>query len=156
MLNKIINKFIDNLLGLFKPNKNTKMIAIILSSIMFIWSGIDKVSNFDKKVNTLVKKTNWPVWFSTFGMILVILLEIVGFIILVDYFSKSKILTPVLSKIIDQEKLVKFILLSLLGFIALVTIIYHPPGVGKMIPPNATLVFYIRMIKIERVFTKSV
>ena len=134
MLNKIINKFIDNLLVLFKPNKNTKMIAIILSSIMFIWSGIDKVSNFDKKVNTLVKKTNWPVWFSTFGMILVILLEIVGFIILVDYFSKSNILTPVLSKIIDQEKLVKFILLSLLGFIALVTIIYHPPGVGKMIP----------------------
>lgn len=134
MLNKIINKFIDNLLVLFKPNKNTKMIAIILSSIMFIWSGIDKVSNFDKKVNTLVKKTSWPVWFSTFGMILVILLEIVGFIILVDYFSKSNILTPVLSKIVDQEKLVKFILLSLLGFIALVTIIYHPPGAGKMIP----------------------
>ena len=130
----MLNKVIDKLLDLFKPNKNTKIIAIILSSIMFIWSGIDKISNFDKKVNTLVNKTSWPVWFSTFGMILVILLEILGFIVLVDYFSKTNVLTPVLSKIIDQEKLVKIILLSLLGFIALVTVIYHPPGAGKMIP----------------------
>ena len=28
---------------------------------------------------------------------------------------------------------------------------YGDRGVGQMIPPNATLVFYIRMIKIERV-----
>ena len=33
---------------------------------------------------------------------------------------------------------------------------YGMRGVGEMIPPNATLVFYIRMIKIERVFTKSI
>ena len=71
----MLNKVIDKLLDLFKPNKNTKIIAIILSSIMFIWSGIDKIS-IDKN-NTLVIKP-WPVWFSTFGMILVILLEILA------------------------------------------------------------------------------
>ena len=64
MLNKIINKFIDNLLVLFKPNKNTKMIAIILSSIMFIWSGIDKVSNFDKKLILSLKKHLGPFGFQ--------------------------------------------------------------------------------------------
>ena len=67
-------------------------------------------------------------------MILVILLEIIGFIILIDYFVESNVLTPILSNIIDKKKLTNIILLSVILFIALVTVIYHPPEAGKMIP----------------------
>ena len=130
----MLNNIADKILSLFKPNKNTKKLAIILTSVMFIWSGINKVNNFGKKVSTLVNKTGWPEWFSTLGMILVILLEIIGFIILIDYFCETNVLTPILSKIIDMKKLANLILLSVILFIALVTVIYHPPEAGKMIP----------------------
>ena len=130
----MLNNISDKILSFFKPNKNTKKLAIILTSIMFIQSGINKENNFGKKVSTLVNKTGWPEWFSTLGMILVILLEIIGFIILIDYFCETNVLTPVLSKIIDMKKLANLILLSVILFIALVTVIYHPPEAGKMIP----------------------
>lgn len=130
----MLNNIVDKILAFFKPNKNTKKIAIVLTSAMFIWSGVNKVNNFEKKISTLVKKTGWPEWFSTLGMILVILLEIIGFIILIDYFVESNVLTPILSNIIDKKKLTNIILLSVILFIALVTVIYHPPEAGKMIP----------------------
>ena len=130
----MLNNIVDKILAFFKPNKNTKKIAIVLTSVMFIWSGVNKVNNFEKKISTLVKKTGWPEWFSTLGMILVILLEIIGFIILIDYFVESNVLTPILSNIIDKKKLTNIILLSVILFIALVTVIYHPPEAGKMIP----------------------
>jgi len=130
----MLNNIADKILSFFKPNKNTKKLAIILTSVMFIWSGINKVNNFGKKVSTLVNKTGWPEWFSTLGMILVIILELIGFIILTDYFCETNVLTPVLSKIIDVKKLANLILLSVILFIALVTVIYHPPEAGKMIP----------------------
>jgi len=130
----MLNNIADKILAFFKPNKNTKKIAIVLTSVMFIWSGVNKVNNFEKKISTLVKKTGWPEWFSILGMILVILLEIIGFIILIDYFVESNVLTPILSNIIDKKKLTNIILLSVILFIALVTVIYHPPEAGKMIP----------------------
>ena len=52
----MLNNIVDKILAFFKPNKNTKKIAIVLTSVMFIWSGVNKVNNFEKKISTLVKK----------------------------------------------------------------------------------------------------
>ena len=49
----MLNNIADKILSLFKPNKNTKKLAIILTSVMFIWSGINKVNNFGKKCQRL-------------------------------------------------------------------------------------------------------
>jgi len=130
----MLNTSLDKILSLCKTNDNTKGYAIIITSIMFIWSGIDKITNFNKKVETLVKKTGWPSVLCIVGMILVIILEIFGFIILIDYFTKSDIILSKLNSIIQKKKLVKVILLAVIAFIALVTVIYHPPIQGKMIP----------------------
>ena len=130
----MLNSAADKILSLCNTNDNTKTYAIIITSIMFIWSGIDKITNFNKKVETLVKKTGWPSVLCIVGMILVIILETFGFIILIDYFTKSDIILSKLNSIIQKKKLIRLILLAVIAFIALVTVIYHPPIEGKMIP----------------------
>ena len=130
----MLNSAADKILSLCNTNDNTKTYAIIINSIMFIWSGIDKITNFNKKVETLVKKTGWPSVLCIVGMILVIILETFGFIILIDYFIKSDIILSKLNSIIQKKKLIRLILLAVIAFIALVTVIYHPPIEGKMIP----------------------
>lgn len=130
----MLNSAVDKILSRCNTNDNTKTYAIIITSIMFIWSGIDKITNFNKKVDTLVKKTGWAHVFCIVGMILVIILETIGFIILIDYFTKSDIILSKLNSIIQKKKLIKLILLSIIAFIAIVTVIYHPPIEGKMIP----------------------
>ena len=115
-----------------------KHYGIILASIMFVWSGFDKIQNFDKKVNTLVKKTSWPNWFSSTGMVLVILLETIGFFILMDYYSNSNILLKDSYEIHDEKltkkEIVQGILLALLAFLIVVTLIYHPLDFEHPIP----------------------
>ena len=103
-----------------------KNIGMILFSLMFLWSGINKIKNFDKKINTLFKKTNWNLDFCKIAMILVILLEVVGILLLIDYnsFNFANL----------NKKIIKLILLALLAFIVIVTPIYHPPDVNKLIP----------------------
>ena len=115
---------------------SNKKYAILISSIMFIWSGINKILNFNKKVEVLSKKTNLNKLICDFGMIMVILLEIFGFLILIEYFFNKKYLCDIINKFvkIEQEKLVKFMLVSLLLFLIVVTIIYHPPSLKKPIP----------------------
>lgn len=130
----MLNTAADKILSLCKTNDNTKAYAIIITSIMFIWSGIDKITNFNKKVDSLSKKTGWVDTVCIVGMISVIILEIFGFIILIDYFYKTDIILSKLNSIIHKKKLIKLILLAVIAFIALVTVIYHPPIEGKMIP----------------------
>ena len=130
----MLNHIVDRILSLGKTNDAIKSYGIIIASIMFIWSGIDKFLNFDKKITNLEKKTGWPKFFCIIGMVLVIILEIGGFVILIDYFSKNEIILSRLKSVIHKEKLIKLILLSIIGFIATVTVIYHPPIKGKMIP----------------------
>ena len=49
---------------------------------MFIWSGINKILNFDKKVKTLNKKIPFiPKFSCDIGMVMVIILEIIGSLI---------------------------------------------------------------------------
>tara|TARA_Y100000389_G_C17470632_1_gene530325 strand:+ start:9596 stop:9985 length:390 start_codon:yes stop_codon:yes gene_type:complete len=104
--------------------KKLKQTAIVLFFVMFIYSGINKIFGFDKKVLTLQKKTGLPHVINQFGMIGVILLEIIGSILIILY-SLNLLKIPVLS-----VKLTYFVYLA---FLVVVTLLYHPPT-QKIIP----------------------
>jgi uncharacterized membrane protein YphA (DoxX/SURF4 family) len=98
--------------------------AIILFFIMFIYSGVGKIFNFNNKVNVLQTKTKLPHMINVFGMVLVILLEIMGSILVIyDQYNPG---------VIDVKK-IKATYLSFLIFLIVVTLLYHPPG-KHMIP----------------------
>ena len=108
-------------------------------------SGIDKIINFNKKSSTLSAKINLsPV--ICIGMVLVILLEIIGFLLLVEYFFNLKIFYNLINKInifipLSQHTIIQIILLLILLFLITVTIIYHPPW-GKPIPFLSNLTIF--------------
>lgn len=114
---------------LIKKNSNVILIiALVFIIPMFIWSGVNKIFNFDKKVKTLNKKLSFlPKFCCDFGMVMVIILEIVGALILLysAIFYKNRSL---MLQTITNITLILFIL-----FLIVVTFIYHPPG-KKMIP----------------------
>ena len=61
-------------------------IAIVLFFIMFIYSGLMKITNFSKKTAVLSTKTNLPFPINELGMIGVIILEVIGSLYIVYYF----------------------------------------------------------------------
>tara|TARA_Y100000389_G_scaffold98186_1_gene94870 strand:- start:323 stop:691 length:369 start_codon:yes stop_codon:yes gene_type:complete len=99
--------------------------AIVLFFIMFIYSGIMKIKKFDKKTSGLMKKTKLPLFINQLGMIGVIILEILGSIIIINYFLTDKK---------TNKQLVKRIVELYLLFLIVVTILYHPPKSKAMIP----------------------
>ena len=130
---------IDLLLKNLELDDNMKKYGILLTSIMFLWSGQNKIFNFDKKVATLMKKTNLDNNICSIGMILVILLEIIGFLFLLEYYFGMDTLYILFDKInifidLSQKQLVQIILLLLLLFLIVVTILYHPPSLVHPIP----------------------
>ena len=130
---------IDNTLKKLEMNDSFKKYGILLTSVMFIWSGIVKILKFSKKVDTLSNKTNLHKYASTCGMILVILLEIVGFLFLIEHFFGKKYLYNIFHKLnifvkLSQKQLVQIILLALLLFLVVVTLIYHPLNIQHPIP----------------------
>jgi len=102
--------------------KSIVKLSIILFFIMFIYSGIDKIISFDKQVDKLEKKTKLPRLINQFGIICVIILEIIGSIIIIEYFISNN--TP--------KYIVKYLLYIYLLFMVVVTIMYHPPTSFKM------------------------
>ena len=112
-----------------KKNSNIILIvALVFILPMFIWSGINKILNFDKKVKTLNKKIPFiPKFSCDIGMVMVIILEIIGSFILLYSAIFYKNRSPLLQTITNIT-LILFIL-----FLIVVTLIYHPPG-KKMIP----------------------
>lgn len=103
---------------------NFKQLAVFLFYIMFIYSGVNKINTFSKKVETLGKKTGLPNIVNQLGMMGVILLEVVGSL-LIMYDSYNKNVIPKL--------LIDFIKLQFLLFLIVVTFLYHPPT-EKIIP----------------------
>jgi len=105
-------------------------IAIVLFFIMFIYSGLNKIINFKKKINGLDKKIYEFLSFKLsniflyLGMIIVILLEIIGSLIIVYYFLGGKYFS---------KKYIEYLLIIYLLFLIIVTILYHPPT-DKIIP----------------------
>ena len=120
-------------------HKKYKGYGMLLASLMFIWSGINKILFYDRKVSNLSNRTMFPEWLSSFGMVNVILLETIGFFILVDYYCNLNIILQqdeyiIANGKVTKKEIVKIILLLLLLFLIVVTIIYHPPNLNKPIP----------------------
>ena len=101
-----------------------KQISILLFFLMFLYSGFNKIFNFNKKVINLELKTNLPYSINTFGLILVILLEIIGSLIIILYFFDKNLI---------DKYIVKFVNILFLLFLIVVTFLYHPPT-DKLIP----------------------
>ena len=102
---------------------NYQKLAVLLFFIMFIYSGINKIFKFKNKTNILKNKIKLPYSICAFGMVLVILLEIIGPIII--YYN---LFNPTKLKQITKNTYLLFLL-----FLIVVTFIYHPPT-DKMIP----------------------
>lgn len=102
------------------------ILALLLFFSQFLYSGFNKIDNFSKKVDVLEKKTNLNKGINQFGMICVILLEIIGSLIILSYFISKA--SNTLYKNITLITLIIFCL-----FLIVVTILYHPPG-KKIIP----------------------
>ena len=103
---------------------NTIQIAIILFFTMFIYSGLNKINNFNKKVSILQSKTRLPHFINVLGMFGVMNLEVFGSIIMILYFLKNKFIT---------YDLTRFVNILFLLFLVVVTMLYHPPW-DKKIP----------------------
>ena len=115
-----------------------KSISIILFFIMFIYSGINKLFNFNKKIKVLENKTRLPHIINVLGMISVILLEIFGSLIMIFHFIiKNK----------KNIKYIKYTNLLFLAFLVVVTLLYHPPT-DKMIPFLSNLTTFAGLLYI--------
>jgi uncharacterized membrane protein YphA (DoxX/SURF4 family) len=97
---------------------NSQQLSVILFFVMFIYSGINKIFNFSKKVSVLALKTGLPLVVSQFGMLCVIILELIGSAIMILYFFRCKYV---------DFTMVKFINNLFLLFLIVVTFLYHPP-----------------------------
>ena len=109
-----------------------KKYGILLASIMFIWSGMNSLMNFDKKLISVHKKTGWPIWMSKFGLGSVILLELIGMIALLDYYFGWGVLV----KGDEQQKkeIARHAVLHILIFLVVVTLLYHPLNMNNPVP----------------------
>lgn len=94
---------------------------------MFIYSGIDKIINFQKKVGNLQNKIKCNKFIAQLGIVSVIIIEILcSLILIVAALTLYK--QPVYLKIATNISIMLFML-----FMIVVTPIYHQPG-NKPIP----------------------
>ena len=109
--------------------------AITMFQAMFLYSGSMKILNFDKKIQTLIKKLqeqfslNLHQYLATAGMIGVVALEIIGSLCLIAYSIYRMKHEP-------SDKLKSFVtglIVMFVLFVAVVTVIYHPLS-DKKIP----------------------
>ena len=98
-------------------------VAVLLFFVMFVYSGVMKITGFAKKTKGLSKKTGFPYPINELGMLGVILLEVVGSLIIVFYFWGQKDIFGIRLEKEYMEYLVKIYLL----FLIVVTFLYHPP-----------------------------
>jgi len=109
-------------------NHTLLSVAVVLFFVMFVYSGINKIQNFDKKVGTLKKKIDVSSDnLAKLGMALVILLEIVGSLYLVLYFTY---LMDKKNEVYKKAAIATLVLFLL--FMVVVTLLYHPPTKQKI------------------------
>lgn len=116
-----------------------KKYGILLASIMFIWSGMNSLMNFDKKLISVHKKTGWPIWMSKFGLGSVILLELIGMIALLDYYFGWGVLVKGNEQ--QKKEIARHVVSHILIFLVVVTLLYHPLNMNNPVPflSNLTL-----------------
>lgn len=103
-------------------------IAAVMFFAMFIYSGVNKIMKFDQKVVTLKDKSKVSDGLAKFGLILVIILEIVGSLYIIFYILFFKDRQSTILYYLALTALFCFLL-----FMIVVTFLYHPPS-DKIIP----------------------
>lgn len=93
-----------------------QVLSSFLLLIMFFISGLNKVFTLDKTVENLQNKLNIEKTLATFGIYIVILLEIIAPIFIIYY---------IITK--NNKDYAKYSILSLIIFTIVVTFIYHSP-----------------------------
>jgi uncharacterized membrane protein YphA (DoxX/SURF4 family) len=93
-----------------------QVISTLLLTIMFVLSGLSKISNFDKTVNNVQLKLNVSPDLSKLGVLLVILIEVVAPVLIIYHLITQKI-----------KPLALYSVWALIGFTCVVTLIYHQP-----------------------------
>ena len=113
-------------------------LAMVFLLAMFVYSGVNKVARFDKKVNTLKNKISCSLPVARIGMAGVIFLEIVLSIYLAAYFFAAPHLLSSPRVPLRVTKALTWTALAsvalFLAFLVVVTFIYHPPQRKRMIP----------------------
>jgi len=104
-------------------------VAVFLFFVMFIYSGIMKISGFAKKTKGLSKKTSLPYPINELGMLGVILLEVLGSLIIIFYLWGQKDIFGIRL----EKEYMQYLLQIYLLFLIVVTFLYHPPT-DKLIP----------------------
>ena len=104
-------------------------VAVLLFFVMFVYSGVMKISGFTKKTKGLSKKTGLPYPINELGMLGVILLEVVGSLIIVAYFWGQKDIFGIRL----EKEYMQYLLQIYLLFLIVVPFLYHPPT-DKLIP----------------------
>ena len=104
-------------------------VAVLLFFVMFIYSGVMKISGFAKKTKGLSKKTGLPYPINELGMLGVILLEVLGSLIIISYFWDQKDIFGIRL----EKEYMQYLLQIYLLFLIVVTFLYHPPT-EKLIP----------------------
>ncbi len=123
-------------------------VAIVLFFVMFIYSGVNKILNFDKKSQTLAKKINVSELLAKIGMVCVIILEIFASLYLIFYTIFRK---PGSKGFFHTLAILAII--AFLVFMIVVTAIYHPPG-KRMIPFLSNLTTFAGLLLILYVTMK--
>ena len=104
-------------------------VAVLLFFVMFVYSGVMKISGFTKKTKGLSKKTGLPYPINELGMLGVILLEVLGSLIIISYFWDQKDIFGIRL----EKEYMQYLLQIYLLFLIVVTFLYHPPT-EKLIP----------------------
>ena len=116
--------FLENL------NLNPQILIIVTLCFvlpMFIYSGINKIIHFQKKVNNLQNKIKCNKLIAQLGIVAVIIIEILCSLILIAA-ALTLYKQPIYLKIVTNISIILFMI-----FLVVVTLIYHPPG-NKLIP----------------------
>lgn len=120
-------------------------LSIVLFFVMFIYSGISKIKNFQKKVSTLEGKTCLPHFINILGLFGVMSLEVFGSLIMIAHFYNPKLIPLNLTKLVS----VLFLL-----FLVVVTMLYHPPW-DKKIPFLSNLTTFAGLLIINQLINKK-
>ena len=127
-----INLLLEKIISFSIASKLIFGVCILFLGAMFLYSGVDKASNFDSKLSKLqAKLPNLSSDITKLGLGLVTILEILLPIILVFVFLQIFFTGKVSPLLLSLNN---FLLLALLIFLIVVTYIYHPPSTNKMIP----------------------
>lgn len=109
---------------MFPTENSIRIIGAILLCFMFFVSGINKIFHFASTKQSLINKVpKWPL--PHISIVVVIIIEVICPIIIIYSLLSGK-----------MKQITKICIAVMIGFVILVTLIYHPPNITKKYMSN--------------------